>query len=75
MTPEFAEYIERRDEALLSLNRDVLVKLFEENGVEIPADETMFWAGIHMARLQVVSFHDGIKAESLGWLHANGFCV
>ena len=66
MNVEYAEYVKRRDEVLLSLDRDALVRLFKENDVEFPDNETDFWAGIHMARLQVVSFPDEIKAESLG---------
>lgn len=68
-------YETRRNEALLSLDKNKLEALFTEAGVDIPEDETLFWAGVHMARLQVPSFSAEMKAESLGWLHANGYAV
>lgn len=72
---EIAEYVKKRDEALLSLDKEKLVELFKDAGVETPNDEQTFWAGVHLARLQVTAFSDLVKAESLGWLHANGFPV
>lgn len=72
---EIKEFIERRNAALLSLDKGKIIDLFNETSTEIPEDETTFWAGVHMARLQVTSFSSEVKAESLGWLHANGFAV
>lgn len=72
---EINEFIARRDEALLSLDRERIIALFNETETEIPEDETTFWAGVHMARMEVKSFSAEVKAESLGWLHANGFAV
>lgn len=69
---EIKEYVSRRDEALLSLDRGKLIEVFKEAGVEVPENEKTFWSGVHMARLQVESFSEEVKAESLGWLHANG---
>ena len=68
-------YVTRRNEALLSLDKNKLETLFTEAGVDIPEDETVFWAGIHMTQLQIPSFSAEVKAESLGWLHANGYAV
>jgi hypothetical protein len=68
-------FVKRRNDALISLKKDDIVALFNETGAAIPDDETTFWAGVHMARMQVTTFSDEIKAESLGWLHANGYRV
>lgn len=69
------EFIDRRDSALLSLNKEDLVALFNETAAGLPGSETIFWAAVHKARLQVTSFPDEVKAESRDWLHANGFAV
>lgn len=75
MEMDIHEYVKRRDAALLSLDKEKLVELFGLAGVEMPESDRDFWGGVHIARLQVRHFSDEVKAESLGWLHANGFAV
>ena len=72
---DIQEYVKKRDDAMLSLDRERIIALFNETKIEIPEDETTFWAGVHMARMEVKSFSAEVKAESLEWLHANGFAV
>lgn len=68
-------YVEFRNDALISLDKKKLEALFTEAGMDISENETDFWAGVHMARLHIPSFSAEVKAESLGWLHANGYAV
>ena len=67
-------FIKQRNEALLSLDKDKIIALSEESGpYEIPEDESVFWAGVHKARLGVVSFSPEVKEESRNWLREHGF--
>jgi len=70
---EISDYVKERNKALLSLDKAELESLFAKAGVKMPDDDIEFWAGVHIARLQVTTFSDEVKAESLGWLHANGY--
>lgn len=75
MEAKIRDYVKRRNKALLSLDQEKMRELVLETGGEVPEDEKVFLAGMHIARLEVTSFSDEIKAQSLGWLHANGYCV
>ena len=69
----FKKLIKERDEALLSLDKDKIIKTFKKYGVCIPKDERIFWAGIHKARIEVLSFPEDVKNVSIKWLIENGF--
>lgn len=68
------EFIERRNAALLSLDKEAILAIAKESGVP-PEGERIFWAGVHYARLGVASFPASVKEESLEWLRLNGFTV
>lgn len=71
---DIKEFIKQRDEALLSLNKEKIIALSESSGpYEVPDDENVFWAGVHKARLGVVTFSEEVKEESRSWLNKHGF--
>lgn len=70
---ELTEYVERRNKALITLDKEQLTSLFKIAGVPIPEDEETFWAGIHKARIQVESMPSLLKTESKKWLEERGF--
>ena len=72
---ELEIYVKKRNSALLNLDIEELKNVFAEAGVDIPNSEIEFWAGVHRARLQVSSFPPCVKAESVEWLHANGYAT
>ena len=69
------EFLKKRDEALLSLDREKIIALSELSGTsrQPPDDERVFWAGVHYARLGVVGFSDEVKQVSREWLAEHGF--
>ena len=69
------KYAELRDEALISLDKEKLIKVFQTYGVPIPTDEMVFWAGIHKARLHIKNIPEELKEESKKWLLKNGMGV
>lgn len=66
-------FIKERDEALLSLDRDKIVKFLRKYDAKIPEDETIFWAGIHKAICHLNSANAGQKLNSMIWLVNHGF--
>ena len=68
------QFVKKRDEALLSMDKDKILSFLKETGVKIiPTDERVFWAGIHKARVEVINFSEDVKNESRKWLIENGF--
>ena len=50
------KFLKERNEALLSLDKNKITKTLIKYGVEIPEDEQIFWAGVHKARMEIISF-------------------
>ena len=67
------KFVKERNAALLSLNAGIIRETFARHGVEFPADDKVFWAGVHKARMEVVSFPETEKEISRKWLIKNGF--
>jgi len=66
--------LRERDAALLSLDKDIIVRYFKK--YEIPydkSDDTVFWAAVHKARLQLDKMPEEAKVASRQWLNENGF--
>jgi len=72
---DIKEYVMRRNEAFLLLDKDKIVKMMKEHEIEIPENETVFWASVHIARTKMTDFSKDVKAESQMWLRENGFAV
>ena len=69
------KFIKERDEALLSLDKERIVKFMRKYNPEakIPENETVFWAAIHKAICVLDSANPGQKLNSTIWLVNHGF--
>ena len=71
-------FSEERAEVLTSLDKNRIIEFYRRYDVEIPEDETIFWAGIHKAICALWNFRDkNITQEnyrtSSEWLRKHGF--
>lgn len=71
--PEIAEFVRERDEALLSLDLDVIKAYCRKWGAPEMKDDLVHWAGIHKARTAVTNFPADEKQKSKDWLAIHGF--
>ena len=69
-------FIDKRDKMLMnleSINYDEIVDFCNKFKIQMPSDMTSMLAGLHKARLYVVSIPDDLKEKSKLWLKENGF--
>lgn len=70
------EFIEDRNEALLSLNKEHLLAFMRKWEISFPCStESVWWAAVHKARLSVPSFSEEVKEISRNWLLTHEFKV
>ena len=68
------KFVKERDAALLSLDRGKIEAFLQKWGAGFPCStEQVFWAVIHKARLEILSFPEYEKEISRQWLLENGF--
>jgi hypothetical protein len=66
--------VQGRDEALLSLNKEKIEAFMNKWNAGFPyVSEVVFWAAVHKARLEILSFPEEEKEKSRQWLLENGF--
>lgn len=70
--PDLDAFIRERNEALLSLDREKIEAHMRKYECPIPADDEMFWAGIHKARTAVKTFPEDERKKSRDWLADRG---
>lgn len=63
-----AEMVQDRNEALLSLNEELIRAYCKKWDVDLPKEAQEFWEGVHIARIQVKSFPEKVKRVSYAWL-------
>jgi len=74
MTIDLAKFIQQRNEALLSLDREKIVAYAKAYGVPMPEDETLLWASVHRARLTLTAGIPELEKEkSRVWLREHGY--
>lgn len=71
-------FIKERNEALLSLNKNKIIKYMNKYNIKIPKDEKIFWCGVHKAICSLYFVEsNNITLEqytrSADWLKENGF--
>lgn len=69
-------FIDKRDKMLMnleSINYDEIVDFCNEFKILLPNDMTSMLAGLHKARLYVVSIPDDLKEKSKKWLLDNNY--
>lgn len=67
------KFVKERDEALLSLDREKIVKFLRKYNMPVPENETVFWAGIHKGICALNSANSEQKLNSIIWLVNHGF--
>lgn len=67
------EFQRERDAALLSMSRKRIERYAKKYGVELPADEGLFWVMIHKARTGATSLSMIERAASKFWLAHFGY--
>lgn len=67
------KFVKERDESLLSLDKEKIMKFMHKYGVPMPKDETVFWAGVHKAIWNLNSANVEQKLTSFMWLAEHGF--
>lgn len=69
----FSEFVQERNSALLSLDREKILAYCRKYEVNIPGDGNAFWASVHKARMGIRGFSESEKQISRQWLNENGF--
>ena len=62
-----------RNVALLSMDETRIREYMAKWRVDMPYDGTMFWDGVHMARVICLDMPDEASEESKTWLRAHGW--
>lgn len=70
---EIEAFVRERDEALMSMNRKKLLAYCAKYGVRVPSNKTVFWAGVHKARIASGGIPADEKRKSALWLRGHGF--
>lgn len=72
------DFVKERNEALLSLEKEKIIKYMDKYNIKYPEDEETFWAGVHksICNLFLVPRNE-ISLEqfnkSYNWLEKNGY--
>lgn len=67
------QYVKERDEVILSLDKEKIMKFSQKYGIHFPNSEKAFWAGVHKTILHINASSDEQKRNSWKWLIENGF--
>ena len=66
-------YIKERDEAMLSLDKNKILRFCRRWHICVPENETVFWSGVHKVIVNINSSTEEQKRKSLEWLKEHGF--
>lgn len=70
-----SDFVRERDAVMLALDKDAIMDFMCKNRISLPDNEQDFWAGVHMARMQIISMPESAKEISEQWLRNNGYSV
>lgn len=70
---KYSEFVQERNAALLSLDRERILSYCRKYEVNISGDGDVFWAAVHKARMGIRGFPEAEKQISREWLNENGF--
>lgn len=68
----YTQYIQDRNNALLSLDRQKIERYCKKYGVQIPQNDEAFWRGVHKARCAIPALPPEERKKSADWLYAHG---
>ena len=61
-------FVEERNEALVSLDREKIEKYADKYGIELPDDDEVFWRSVHKAIANISTLSDDVRQRSVEWL-------
>ena len=67
------QFVKDRNEALLSLDKDKIIAYLNKYGIPVPANEKVFWAGVHKGIVNMKAAPKEQKFDSMLWLVEHGF--
>lgn len=72
------DFVKERNEALLSLEKEKIIKYMDKYNIKYPEDEETFWAGVHksICNLFLVPSNNITLEQfdrSYNWLEKNGY--
>jgi hypothetical protein len=70
---DFKKFIEERNGVLLRLDEEEVFAYCKRWGAHVPEDKTVFWAGVHKARLHIKDFPETERERSRRWLAEHGY--
>ena len=70
---DMKKFVQERDEALLSLDKDKINAYCIKYSLTMPKDDTVMYAGIHKAILHIRSSTPEQKERSRQWLIERGY--
>ncbi len=72
MKARIASFVKERNEVLFSLDRDRIEVYFGNQGVELPKDDIVFWAGVYKSICNITGAPAELVQKAKDWLHAHG---
>ena len=72
MKARIASFVKERNEVLFSLDRDRIEAYFGNQGVELPEDDIVFWAGVYKSICNITGAPAELVQKAQDWLHAHG---
>lgn len=72
MKARIASFVKERNEVLFSLDRDRIEAYFGNQGVELPEDDIVFWAGVYKSICNITDAPAELVQKAQDWLHAHG---
>ena len=69
----YSQFIEDRNDALLSLDKGKIKAYAAKYGARISDNDEIFWASVHKARIVIKAIPESEKEISRKWLKEHGF--
>jgi hypothetical protein len=66
---DFDLFIQERNEALLSLDREKIEAYLRKYGSPIASNDALFWASVHKARTAIPELPFEDRQKSIDWLN------
>ena len=69
---EITQFVQERNEALFSLDRQIIERYFRKRGLSCPKDDTLFWAIVYKCICEICSAPEDLTAKAREWLISHG---
>ena len=65
-------FVEERNEALVSLDRQKIEKYARKYGIDMPENDEVFWLAVHKSIANITTLPEDVKQRSVMWLLEHG---